>query len=320
MRADRLVRIMVLLQNNGRMTTRELSRTLEVSHRTILRDMDALSLSGIPVVADRGKTGGWRLMDHFRSQLSGLKLDEMKTLFILPSESMLEDLGVRTFGTDTRQKLLAALPSATKSEARHFLEKIYIDTGTWKPVADKNKALTIIQEALWADRKLKLVYQKADGTSSSITVCPLGLVVKGSVWYLVALNEQEAYRNYRLSRIVQAEPAGEGFTRPKDFHLAEYWKRSKLAFSESLPAFQVKVAAAPEVVSRMTFTDKFVVKVAEQARPDDGMLDITLNFNTEQEAVQYVLGFGGAVKLIEPERLIALLVQQAHAVIGMYPS
>ncbi|MGG1518515.1 YafY family protein [Paenibacillus oryzisoli] len=320
MRADRLVRIMVLLQNNGRMTTRELSRALEVSHRTILRDMDALSSSGIPVVADRGKTGGWRLMDHFRSQLSGLKLDEMKTLFILPSESMLEDLGVQTFGIGTRQKLLAALPSATKSEARHFLEKIYIDTGTWKPASDKSKALTIVQEALWADRKLKLVYQKADGTSSSITVSPLGLVLKGSVWYLVALNEQEEYRNYRVSRIVQVEAASEGFARPESFHLAEYWKMSKLAFSESLPVFHVKVVAAPEVVSRMTFTDKFIVKVTEQARPDDGMLDITLSFHTEQEAVQYVLGFGGAVKLIEPSRLIPLIVQQALAVIGMYHS
>lgn len=318
MRADRLIRIMILLQNNMQMTTNELAGELGVSDRTILRDMDALSLSGIPVVAERGKTGGWRLMDHFQSQLSGLKLEDMKALFILPSEKMLEDLGVQTYGSDIRQKLLASLPRSTKTEGRHYLEKIYIDTGSWKTSEVKNKTFLIVQQALWEDKKLNMMYQKADGVCSNRVVCPLGLVAKGSAWYLVGLNEDGEYRNFRLSRIVQAEAGHEGFARPEHFKLNEYWKQSKREFTESLPSFEVKVLADPTTVGRMTFTDKFVEKVdADEQLTDDTIL-VTLNFNTEQEAIAYVLGFGGAMKLIEPEYLIGKIVQQAKYVIEMY--
>ncbi|GGG02131.1 helix-turn-helix transcriptional regulator [Paenibacillus abyssi] len=318
MRADRLISIMILLQNNAKITTKELASELEVSDRTILRDMDALSLSGIPVVADRGKTGGWRLMDHFQSQLSGLKLEDMKALFILPSEKMLEDLGVPISGLDIRQKLLASLPSATKAEGRYYLEKIYIDTDTWKSSKERNKTLLIVQQALWEDKKLNIMYQKANGDCSSRVVCPLGLVLKGSAWYLVALNENDKYRNFRLSRIVQTEFVHEGFTRPEHFNLSEYWKQSKLSFAESLPSLKVEILAEPSIISRMTFTDKFVEKVAADAQLNDRMVPVTLNFNTEQEAVAYVLSFGGAMKLVQPEYLIERVIQQAKSVIEMY--
>ncbi|WP_058302962.1 helix-turn-helix transcriptional regulator [Gorillibacterium timonense] len=318
MRADRLIRIMILLQNNGQMTAKKLASELEVSDRTILRDMDALSLSGIPVVADRGKTGGWRLMDHFQSQLSGLKLEDMKALFILPSEKMLEDLGVQSYGSDIRQKLLASLPSSTNKEGRQYLEKIYLDTGSWKSSKVRNRTLLIVQQALWEEKKLNIMYQKANGVCSNRVVCPLGLVSKGSAWYLVALNENGEYRNFRLSRIIQAEAAHEGFTRPEHFNLSDYWKQSKLDFTESLPSYEVKVLADPTIMGRLTFTDKFVEKVSEDVQLKGRSVLVTLNFNTEQEAVTYVLGFGGAMKLVEPEYLIEKIVQQAKSVIEMY--
>ena len=318
MRADRLIRIMILLQNNMQMTTNELAGELGVSDRTILRDMDALSLSGIPVVAERGKTGGWRLMDHFQSQLSGLKLEDMKALFILPSEKMLEDLGVKAYGPDIRQKMLASLPSSTKTEGRHYLEKIHIDTGSWKSSREKNESLLIVQHALWEDKKLNMMYQKADGVCTNRVVCPLGLVAKGSAWYLVALNEDGEYRNFRLSRIVQAEAGQEGFARPEHFKLNEYWEQSKRDFTESLPSFEVKVLADSTILRRITFTDKFVEKVDEDEQFTDNTVLVTLNFNTEQEAIAYVLGFGGAMKLVEPEYLIGKIVQQARSVMEMY--
>lgn len=318
MRADRLIRIMMFLQNNAIMTTKELAGRLEVSQRTILRDMDALSHSGIPVVAERGKAGGWRLMDHFRHQLSGLKLEDMKALFIIPSEKMLDDLGIKTHGLDIRQKLLANLPSSTKTQARNFLEKIYIDTGTWKSSPEKNKALMVVQQALWEDQKLKIVYQKTNGSCSHRVVSPLGLVAKGSSWYLVALNEKDEYRNFRLSRIIQVECAPEIFTRPEHFHLAEYWKQSKLEFTESLPSLKVKVLVDPAIISRMTFTDKFVDKVDTDVHKHGQLVCVTLNFNTEQEAIGYVLGFGEAMKLVEPEYLIEKVLHQARSVIEMY--
>jgi Predicted transcriptional regulator len=318
MRADRLLSIMILLQNHEMMTTGELARRLEVSARTILRDMDALSLSGIPVVADRGKTGGWRLMDHFRSSLSGLKLEDTKALFILPAEQMLKDLGMEIKGLDIRQKLLASLPDSTKSEAQHYMEKIYMDTGTWKPAADKNKALLTIQKALWEDTRLKMAYRKADGTSSDRTVSPLGLVAKGSSWYLVAMNDEGEFRSFRVSRITMAEATEELFSRPAEFDLAEYWKQSKLDFAGSLPSLEVKVLADPSILARLTFTDRFVEKIDTTAPAVDGKIPVTLHFNTEQEAAEYVLGYGGAMKLLQPANLIEKVVHQAKAVIAMY--
>src|SRR5690606_35780480 len=153
MRADRLIQIMILLANNGKMTAKQLSQQLEVSYRTILRDMDALSFAGIPVVAERGQAGGWRLPDHFRSAISGLKLEELKPLFILPSEQMLEELGMQAHGTLVRHKLLASLPSGVKNEARSFFDKIHLDSGSWKPSRRQHAALRTVQQALWDDLK-----------------------------------------------------------------------------------------------------------------------------------------------------------------------
>ncbi|GLX66569.1 helix-turn-helix transcriptional regulator [Paenibacillus glycanilyticus] len=318
MRADRLLSIMILLQNHEIMTTKELADKLEVSDRTILRDMDALSLAGIPVIADRGKTGGWRLMDHFRTQLSGMKLEDTKALFILPSEQMLNDLGVAPNGLDIRQKLLATLPGSSKSEARHYMEKIYMDTGTWKPNSDRNQSLLTIQKALWEDRKLAIDYRKADGTSSQRVISPLGLVAKGSSWYLVAMNDSREYRSFKVSRITQAETTDEGFIRPDGFDLAAYWKGSKADFAQSLPSLEVKVLVHPSTIGRLTFTDRFVEKVDADAQAADGMVPVTLRFNTEQEAAEYVLGYGGAIKLLQPEHLVERILQQAKAVIAMY--
>lgn len=318
MRADRLIRIMVLLQNNTKMTTKELASELGVAERTILRDMDALTLSGIPVVAERGKTGGWRLMDHFRSQLSGLKLQDMKALFILPSEKMLEDLGVQIDEGDLRSNLLASLPSSIKAEGRQYLEKLYVDTSTWKSSKAKSDVFLVVQKALWEDRKLNITYQKPDGSSSERVVCPLGLVAKGSVWYLVTLNEDREYRNLRLSRIVQAASVDEAFTRPEQFSLSDYWKQSTSDFVGALPSYKVEVLVARAIINRLTFTDKFVNILAVGTEQSDGWIPVTLDANTEQEAIAYVLGYGGAMKLVQPQALIEKIVQQAKAVSEMY--
>lgn len=351
MRADRLIQMLILLQNHHKLTTQQLASMLEVSNRTIARDMDALSFVGIPVVAERGRNGGWKLMDHFRSVLSGMKLDDMKALFILPSETMLAELGIQSHGQELRQKILANLPTTTKSQAQHFIEKIYIDTDAWKTregmEKDKDKGggkgggkdgtlsiLSIVQKALWEDRKLTIGYKKLDGTHSERIICPLGLVAKGSVWYIVALNDQQEYRSFRLSRITSAVIEAESFSRPEQFNLGAYWQESKQAFAKALPSFEVRVLVERNSLARMTLTDRFVEKVDvhEGVNPDvkpdvnpdvnpgeNGQwVEVALNLNTEQEAIAYLLSYGTKMKLIQPEYLIEKICDQAHAIITMY--
>lgn len=321
MRADRLIKIILSLQSKGKLTTKQLAEEVEVSQRTILRDMDALTMAGIPVVAERGINGGWKLMDHFRSAIGDLHLEELKALFIVPSESILEALNITASGTTIRQSLLAKLPAASKGDAQQYFNKIYIDTGTWKPTRAASTALQDVQLALWENRKLAITYQKANGDCSQRIVCPLGLVAKGSTWYLVALNEQGEHRSFKVSRIAQAEVQAEAFTRPEAFNLGEYWKQSKLDFVESLPTFEISVLAHRSILSRMSFTDKFVNRMEilqAEAAANEPMVHVALRFNSEQEAVEYVLGFGGMMKLLQPSHLVDQIVEQARQAIAQY--
>lgn len=281
--------------------------------------MEALSLSGIPVVADRGKSGGWRLIDQFRSIISGMKLDELRSLFVLPSELVLEQLGIPSGGRVLRDKLTAVMPHTVKDSAQQYMEKIYIDTESWKQTPMEPGVLERIQEALWDDRKLRILYQKADGNASERLVGPLGLVLQGTVWYLVAMNEDDEYRSFRVSRIRELESQTEPFARPDNFQLAAYWKQSKRQFKESLPKVHVQVLFHPSIRGRLSFTNKFVQSIDTAVSPtDDQMMSAQLSFNTEQEAVEYVLGFGGNMRLVQPEHLVEQIMEQARKVLEMY--
>lgn len=319
MRADRLLQIMMMLQTRGKMTTRQLAETLEVSERTILRDMDALGAAGIPVVAERGKSGGWKLMDRFRSAVSGLTADELKSLFILPSDQLLEQLGIRPGGSEVRRKLAAVMPHSVKDSARQYLEKIHIDTGTWKPAdGEREETFQRVLAALWEDRLIRIRYRKADGDTTTRTVGPLGLVFKGSTRYLVAMNEAGECRTYRIARITGAEVLPDCFARPEHFDLAARWKESMAQFAASLPRHEVEVLVDPSIVGRLTFSDKFV-RVAEIGEAEDGgMMRAVLHFQSEEEAAEYVLGFGGKMKIMRPASLIPLVVGKARAAIALY--
>lgn len=319
MRADRLVNIMILLQSRGKMTAKELSAELEVTVRTIIRDMDALGNAGIPIVSERGREGGWRLVDNFRSRLSGLNKADMSALFVFPAEELLEDLGLNQQGIDTRQKLLATVPIAYRHEAQAMWERIHIDSGTWGPAKEKDKTgtLVMVQQAIWEDRKLTIRYQQADGKVSERTIEPLGLVAKGNKWYLVAVRDGEL-RNYRVSRIQQVEIEDATFKRPDGFNLPSYWKQSKKEFVKELPRYDVHVEVHPEILNRINFTGKFVKVIKAENLSEGEWISMTLQFNDEQEAVEFILGFANKIKVISPEAIAAKVVSSALSVIDFY--
>lgn len=308
---------MILLQNRGKMTAKELAHELEVSDRTILRDMDALSNAGIPIVANRGKEGGWRLLDNFRSKLSGLNIDDIKSLFLFPSGKLLEDLGLNIQALDTRQKLLAAIPGTFRYEAQAMWERIHIDSSTWRQSKEKVHALKTVQQAVWESKKLKIYYEQADGEQKERLIEPLGLVAKGNRWYLVALRNGEL-RNYRVSRIHTAKVENETFRRPLDFNLADYWEQSKKEFIQNLPQYDVQVELHRAIIKRINFTGKFVQLIKTEYPNGDKWISATLRFNDKQEAIEFILGFANKIKVISPKDLPNEVVSSAISVIKFY--
>ena len=222
MRADRLLSILFLLQGNGRMTARSLAARLEVSERTIDRDMEALSMSGVPVWAERGRGGGWQLTDEYRTDLTGLTESELRSLALTTAPAVLGDLGLTDAADRAVMKLLAGLPEARRRQVETARRYLHIDPRGWRRTDDAAPELAALDEALRTDRRIAMTYERADGSVVERRTNPLGLVANGSVWYLVAASEGEP-RTYRASRIRAVELLDEPIERPAGFDLPEFW-------------------------------------------------------------------------------------------------
>lgn len=317
MRGDRLLSILLLLQSQGQMTAKQLAERLEVSERTIYRDMEALSGVGIPVFAERGKSGGWRLLEGYQTRLTGLKESEIQALFVSPSEQLLNDLGITRTAKDASAKLLASLPAVYRESAKNVWNRIHVDTSTWRQQKEKMAAFETLKNAVWKENKLKMHYQRADGEAGVYLVKPLGLVAKGSKWYFIVSNDNDEFRTYRVSRILSALPVKETFERPKDFNLAQYWSSSTKSFIENLPNFEVWVEVTSTIIPRLTFTDRFA-QIVEFGNKRGDWVAVKLSFNTEEEAKGYILGFANQIKVVEPKELHDQILKMAEATIALY--
>jgi len=318
MRADRLLSILLLLQNRGRATTRELAERLEVSPRTIHRDMEALSASGVPVYADRGATGGWKLAEGYRTNLTGLKTEEMNSL-LLAAPALLADLGLQRPFENAVQKLLASAPSFLKSDAEFARDRIHVDGAGWyQSAAEPVVHLQRIQEAVWLSRSIRIAYlRNGDGEPPTERVVrPLGLVAKRSTWYLVAEADSD-YRTYRVSRVAGVELLDETFERPADFNLAAYWQQSTEAFRSSLPRYEAKLLATPLAVRRLQ-TEKFATVVSSRTTERPGRLEATVQFHTLETAAEAVLGFGADAFVLEPAELRDYVLAKARNIVDLY--
>lgn len=310
MRADRLVSILLLLQTNTRLTARQLSKRLEVSERTILRDMDALSAAGVPVVAERGASGGWSLLEPYRTNLNGLTQAEIQTLFLAAPGKLLADLGLRKANESAIIKLLSAIPSVSRRDAEYARQRIHIDTTGWRaPSVESVAMLPVLQDAVWRERKVKMVYRRDECEPSERLVDPLGLVAKGSVWYLVAGVEGDI-RSYRVSRVMEAHILDEPASRPKDFDLAAHWQRSAAEFKAKLPRYYVTVRATPRAEFWLAWQHRI------ETRLEDGLL--RLRFDAEEEALISLLGLGTMIEIMEPAVLRDRVLAEARAVADSY--
>ena len=247
MRADRLLSLMMLLQNRRQMTAEELANELEVSKRTIYRDIDALSVAGVPVYANGGPGGGYALLDNYRTTLTGLKKNEIRALFMLTIPGPISDLGVSQQLKAAVLKLTSSYAGDHSEHANYLRQRLHLDAASWFQTDDPVPHLKTVQEAVWQDFQLVLSYRRSNGEVSERTISPYGLVAKASIWYLVAAAEQ-GMRVYRVSRIEAVQTTQKHFTRPRDFDLAEFWAGWVTSYKASLPKYPVTLRIGPDLV------------------------------------------------------------------------
>jgi predicted DNA-binding transcriptional regulator YafY len=316
MRADRLLSILLLLQTGGRKSARELAERLEVSARTIHRDMDALSMAGVPVIAERGAHGGWSLLEAYRTNLTGLNQAEIQALF-LTQPRLLTDLGMRQAAEGALVKLLASLPTSQRQDAEFMRARIHVDGAGWKQSVETVPCLPVIQDALWREKKVHLLYERGDQVCVERIVDPLGLVAKSSAWYLIAGVEGEI-RTYRISRVQNATILDEANLRPDGFDLATYWEQSKADFQANLPRYPARFRIAASILSFFQGMLRYG-RVEKVEPPDaDGWQIVDIVFDVEAEALLYGSGYGGLVEVLEPLDLREKVMNQARAVLAVY--
>ena len=317
MRADRLLSILLLLQVHYRMTAHELARRLEVSERTIHRDMEALSTAGVPVIAERGVGGGWRLLEAYQTNLTGLTETEIQAVFLTKPARLLTDLGLQQASEAALIKLLAALPSLSRRDAEHVRQRIHIDAAGWHNPEEAVPYLPTLQDAIWQERKLHFTYLRSDDTTVERLIDPLGLVAKGSVWYLVAAVEGEM-RTYRVSRVQSARVTDQPCVRPRDFDLAAHWEQSSADFMASLPRYPATIRVSPAILSYMRYAGRYA-RIEHADPPDaDGWIRLSMLFQEEHSACEYVLGFGSQIEVVEPEALREKVIQAAESILALY--
>jgi predicted DNA-binding transcriptional regulator YafY len=320
MRADRLLSLLLLLQSRGRTPARELARLLEVSVRTIYRDLDALSAAGIPVYAERGPGGGCALLESYRASLTGLTSGEVTALFSGLAAGPSADLGMGQALQGARLKLWATLTAQQRQGAEHARQRLHLDPSPWFQPAESLPFLPAIQEAVWQDRRLQMVYRRSDGSRGERLVDPYGLVAKAGVWYLVAARSGEL-RVYRVSRVLSATVSEEGFQRRPGFDLAAYWERWCAEFEAGLPHYPATVRLAPAAAPVLPFVlGEWVHRLLEEAGPADeaGWVTLTLTFDTLEGACRQLLGLGALAEVLAPAELREAMRERAAAVVGMY--
>ncbi|MEM7735992.1 MAG: YafY family protein [Deinococcota bacterium] len=305
MRADRLLSIMLMLQNEGKITTRNLAKRLEVSERTILRDMDALTTANIPVYAERGTKGGWQLLDNYRTNLTGMSERELLTVFAIRMSPFLEDLGLDKAAETALMKVSASLPVTKQHDVNLVKKRLLIDSPS---VEEDNLYLPKIQKAIWNNRQLRFQYQNFDNKVSERAGSPLGLVLQGKRWYLIA-HTTKGLRTFRVSRILEAEPLEQVCYYPEDFDLEKFWQESKKSFKATLPTYFVTVEMCQKAFERFGLIGRYA-KLLESTSLANGWLKAQIQFETEQDALAWALSLGNKVKIVTPEKLKQKLLGQ----------
>ena len=317
MLASRLLSILMLLQTRGRMTAPELAEEFEVSVRTIYRDIDQLSAAGVPVYADRGRTGGFQLVDGYRTKLTGMTASEAETLFLAGLPGPAAELGLADLLATARLKLMAALPAGAQAE--RIAARFHLDPAGWFRAPEPATLLPEIARAVWNERFLRIRYKRA-GELHARKLGPLGLVLKGGVWYLVAQRAQ-VMRTYRVSNIVEAETSEEPYGRPKGFDLGATWTKSSREFEINAYRERATVRLSPRGRMLLDLLGPYVVEsVAKTASPSDkdGWVRCIIPLESTDFGIRELMRLGEEVEVLAPPGLRAQLARTLRNIAKHY--
>lgn len=333
MRASRLIKMVLLLQNRRAMTGAELAAELEVSERTVARDVLALSEAGVPVYADRGRSGGYRLVGGYRTRLTGIARDEAEALFLSGVPTALQDMGLADAASAARLKVSAALLPELRDAPRTAAQRFHLDApGWWRSPEAPPAQLPALAEAVWDDRRVRVRYRRR-GEEVERELEPYGLVLKAGVWYLaagVAGGDRRVYRVYRVDRVAGVADAGGRFERDEDFDLPRFWDERSAEFARSILRDEVVLRLTPAGSRRLPHvTDR---RAAEEALagaepmpprggPEEGGggdVRVVLAVESLDVAREQLLVLGAECEVLEPAALRSRFQDEARRLAALY--
>jgi predicted DNA-binding transcriptional regulator YafY len=321
MRADRLLKLVLLLQTRGRMTAERLAEELEVSARTIYRDIEALSGAGFPVYAERGVGGGCRLVDGYRTTLTGLSAPEAQALAFAALPGAAAALGVGALAAAAHLKVLTAVSPDARSTLASVQERFHLDPRGWfRTTPPEHPHLPPLARAVWDGRRVRAFYARAKGRAKARVLHPLGLVLKDGIWYLVATDD-DAMRTYRVSRFEQVDLLDEPVDRPPDFDLGSWWAEWADSFETNLNEYPVTVRVAPAAQQRLGELGDAVPRASKQPPPRrdrDGWERRVLMFERPDWAESILLRLGAGVEVIDPPEMRDRLEAAASELFALY--
>ncbi|MFF2042574.1 helix-turn-helix transcriptional regulator [Kitasatospora sp. NPDC058170] len=321
MRASRLVSLLLLLQTRGRMTAQQLADELEVSVRTVYRDVESLHAAGIPLYGDAGPAGGYRLLDGYRTRLTGLSADEARALFLGALPGPAAELGLGAVAAAAQLKVRAALPAELRDHMARSQERFHLDTPGWYSEGEEVPHLPAVADAVWSRRPIRIRYRRWQApTEVERHLAPYGLVLKAGRWYLVARSGPDV-RTYRVDQILEVQLLDGEFERPEGFDLAAFWREYVADFHARLHQGQALVRLSPRGVERLPGLLGRVVAeaVAASVRPDrDGWCRAVVPIESVDHAHTEFLKLGAELEVLEPADLRDRMAASARALAGLY--
>ncbi|MGK5553325.1 helix-turn-helix transcriptional regulator [Actinomadura kijaniata] len=325
MRASRLISLVLLLQSRGSMTAAELAAELEVSERTVYRDVEALSAAGVPVYAEQGRGGGYRLVDGYRTRLTGLSREEAEALFLAGLPGPARDMGLADAVAAAELKVLAALPATLRDAPGRAGQRFHLDAPGWFGESGPPPLLRELTSAVWRDQVVELRYRRDREVVR--TVEPYALVLKNGTWYLVARVEggpgrAAGHRTYRVDKIVAVRPTGAVFDRDEGFDLPGYWREQAESFLRSMLRERITVRLSPAGMRALRHVvQPYAARYAAEAvgEPDaDGWVTTTLPVESPVVALHELLRLGADVEVVEPAGLREEFASVARRIAALY--